>query len=75
MVDLAARVDDGHESLMNHQARLDDRINISSLPALSTALLASQRAVLDPQRQAVTSAQASFIRRLVLHLDGIFGMW
>ncbi len=52
-----------------HQARLDGCIRIASLPALSTALPVFQRAVLDPQREAATPAQACLIRQPVLHLE------
>ncbi len=57
------------ERRAQHQAGLNSRVRTASLPALSKALPVFQRAVLNPQRQAATPAQACLIGRPVLHLE------
>src|SRR5271168_382101 len=57
------------EHRAQHQAGLDGRVRVASLPVPSAGLPEFQRAVLDPQKQAATPTQPSFISRPVLHLE------
>ena len=57
------------ERRVQHQAGLDGRAGIPSLPAESNGLPAFQRCVLDPQGEADPSAQARLIGPPVPYLE------